>query len=68
MMKTLIKSRYSNFSVLIIFTVICLISIKTLAQDYVVKQIKIEDGLSQTQFLLPCRIVTVICGLPHAAD
>ncbi len=48
MMKTLIKSRYSNFSVLIIFTVICLISIKTLAQDYVVKQIKIEDGLSQS--------------------
>ena len=48
MMKTLIKSRYSNFSVLIILTVICLMSIKTLAQDYVVKQIKIEDGLSQS--------------------
>ena len=48
MMKTLIKSKNLNFSVLIIFTVICLISIKTLAQDYVIKQIKIEDGLSQS--------------------
>jgi len=46
MMKTLIKSR--TFSLLLITVIMLLISTKVLPQDYVIKQLRIEDGLSQS--------------------
>ena len=48
MMKTLIKSKSKTFSLLITTVIMLLISSKVLAQDYVIKQLRIEDGLSQS--------------------
>ncbi|MCK7525797.1 MAG: hypothetical protein MZV64_53415 [Ignavibacteriales bacterium] len=48
MMKTLIKSKSKTFSLLLITVIMLLISTKVLPQDYVIKQLRIEDGLSQS--------------------
>lgn len=48
MMKTLIKSKSKTFSLLITTVIMLLISSKVLPQDYVIKQLRIEDGLSQS--------------------
>ncbi|MBK7629262.1 MAG: hypothetical protein IPJ23_00710 [Ignavibacteriales bacterium] len=47
-MKTLIKSKSKTFSLLITTVIMLLISTKVLPQDYVIKQLRIEDGLSQS--------------------
>jgi ligand-binding sensor domain-containing protein/two-component sensor histidine kinase len=48
MMKNVIKSKNTNFSVLLILAVSCLFSLQIFSQDYVIKQLRIEDGLSQS--------------------
>ena len=48
MMKTVIKSKSKTFSLLLITVIMLLISSKVLPQDYVIKQLRIEDGLSQS--------------------
>ncbi len=48
MMKNVIKNKKTNVSVLLILTVNCLFSLKIFSQDYVLKQLRIEDGLSQS--------------------
>jgi ligand-binding sensor domain-containing protein/two-component sensor histidine kinase len=47
-MKTVIKSKSKTFSLLLITVIMLLISSKVLPQDYVIKQLRIEDGLSQS--------------------
>jgi len=48
MKKNLIKSKNSKFSVLYLITVLFLLSLNVFPQDYVIKQLRIEDGLSQS--------------------
>ena len=48
MKKNLIKSKNSKISVLYLITVLFLLSLKIFPQDYVIKQLRIEDGLSQS--------------------
>jgi ligand-binding sensor domain-containing protein/two-component sensor histidine kinase len=47
-MKTVIKSKSKTFSLLLITVIMLSISSKVLPQDYVIKQLRIEDGLSQS--------------------
>jgi len=48
MKKNLIISKNTNSSILLLLAVICLFSLKVFPQDYVIKQLRIEDGLSQS--------------------
>ncbi len=48
MKKNFIKNINITYSLLLIFVLICLSAIKALPQDYVIKQLRIEDGLSQS--------------------
>lgn len=48
MKKTLINIRIVNFSIQILLALLCLLSVQILPQDYVIKQLRIEDGLSQS--------------------
>ncbi|MDP2364510.1 MAG: two-component regulator propeller domain-containing protein, partial [Ignavibacteria bacterium] len=44
----MLKIKITNIYILLILEVICLFSINVFPQDYVIKQLRIEDGLSQS--------------------
>src|SRR5574338_1032532 len=48
MMETITKSKNTNFALLLLTAVLLLLSSQILPQDYVMKQLRIEDGLSQS--------------------